>query len=162
MFPNSAVPEPIRAVVWSDLYQHSLVRVQLSAGDIDSVFRCHARFENEMTRLQIRHKNGRGINRRKPLAERIIDGKSLVVVQCENVSTQVCETDAALVVEIKGGEKQSSIRFDLNDELLFSVNLDDAVGAAKNVGSDPQLKSWFGEYSCRCRTTKGFGPTGRH
>lgn len=146
----------------SDLYRHSLVRVQLPASEIYSMLRCHASFEHDMTRLQICHQNEATINRRKTLAYRNIDGKSPAVVQRENVSTQVCHADAALVVEIERGEKGSLLRFYLKDQVLFPMNLDDAVGAAKNIRSDTKFESWLRDDAGCCRMTKGLGPAKRY
>lgn len=149
------------AVMGSDLYRHSLVRVQLPAGEIYSMLRCHASLEHDMTRLQIGHQNEATINRRKRLAYRNIDGKSPAVVQRENVSTQVCHPDAALIVEIERGEKGALLRFYLKDEVLFPMNCDDAVGAAKNIRSDTKFESWFGDDAGCCRMTKWLGPAKR-
>jgi hypothetical protein len=96
------------------------------------------------------------------LAQQNIDGESSVVVQHENVSTQVCESDAVLVIEIKGGEKQSSFRFDLKDELLFPMNLDDAISAAKNIRTDTEFESRLGKDASRYRMTRGLGSAKRH
>jgi len=114
-----------------------------------------------MARLQIRHKNRGNINRRKSLTERNIDGKSSAAVHCENVSTQMRDTDASFVIQIDGGEKQPMLRFYFNDELLFSMDLNDAVGAAKDVRSDAKFKSRLGQDADRGRMTGGLGSARR-
>jgi len=82
-----------------------------------------------------------------------LDGKSLSLIQRENITAEMGDAGTVRVVQVESDEKWRVLTVCLDDDLLFFMNLDDAVGASEDIGSDTQLESWPGEGSTRYGVT---------